>query len=296
MAKSATDINKGVLFLLLSTIMYGSYGIWSRLIGDSMGTLYQGWTRGLLITLILIPILLYKKQLIPIERKDWTWLIVFLIFTSATQAPIFYAFNHMDIGSASLLFFAPMLLTMYVVGFVFLKEKITYIKIISFIIAALGLYSLFSFSIEKFSILAASMAVFNGIASGGEVAFSKKLTGNYSPLYVSCMSWIIIVPTNLLLSIAIGEKQLFPSLTAPWLWQLCFTFVSFIAFWFVIYGLKYIESSVAGLIGLFEVVFSILFGIILFGENLTVRIIIGAILILSASSLPHLNTLLNRRK
>lgn len=276
--------------------MFGSYGVWSRLIGSSLGPLFQGWTRGLVLSVILIPLLAYRKEIIPIEKKDWKWLIVFLVFTSATQAPIFYAFNHMDIGSASLLFFVTMLLTMYVVGLVFLKEKLTSAKLASLMLASIGLYSIFSFSIQKFTLLAASMAVLNGIASGGEVAFSKKLSGDYSPLYLSLISWLIIIPTNGLLSVVIGEKQVLPTFTLFWFWQLCYILVSFFAFWFVMYGLKYVEASIGGLIGLMEVVFSILFGIVIFGENLTTKIIIGAFLILGAASFPHISILLKKQK
>lgn len=283
--------NKGVILIFLSTIMFGSYGVWSRLIGSSLGPLFQGWTRGLITSLILIPFLWSKKQIIPFERKDWKWLAIFLIFTSATQAPLFYAFNHMDIGSASLLFFVTVLLTMYVVGFLFLKEKVTAIKIISFVIALLGLITMFSFSIQKFSLLAALMAIVNGIASGGEVSFSKKLSGSYSPLYIILMSWLIIIPTNGLLSVLLGEAQLLPTFSTGWFWQFCYTIVSIFAFWSVVQGLKYVESSIGGLIGLLEAVFGILFGIVLFGEHLTLKVIIGSLLILSAAALPHINNL-----
>ena len=47
-----------------------------------------------------------------------------MVFTSLTQAPIYYAFNHMDIGSASLLFFVSMFLSMYIIGFIFLGEQL----------------------------------------------------------------------------------------------------------------------------------------------------------------------------
>lgn len=294
--QSLKQTNKGILLILFSTLMFGSYGVWSKLIGSSLGALFQGWTRGLALSVVLIPLLLYRKELIPIAKKDWGWLVVFLIFTSATQAPLFYAYTHMDIGTASLLFFVTMLITMYVVGFVFLKEKITTVKILSFLLALVGLYTVFSFSLEKFTLLAALMAVFNGIASGGEVSFSKKLTGNYSALYMSLLSWLIIIPTNGLLSVAFGEAQLLPGWQLFWLWQLCYIVASFFGFWFVMAGLKYVEASIGGLIGLLEVVFSILFGILLFGESVTTRVGMGAIVILLAAALPHLAGLMKRKQ
>jgi hypothetical protein len=45
---------KGPLLVFLSAIMFGSYGTWSRLIGTSHGVFYPGWTRALLISIILL--------------------------------------------------------------------------------------------------------------------------------------------------------------------------------------------------------------------------------------------------
>ena len=256
--------------------------------GNYFGNFFQGWTRGIIICLILIPILLWKKEIIPIKRRDWKWMAVFLIFTSLTQAPIYYAFNHMDIGTASVLFFVTVLLTMYMFGLVFLKEKITTAKIIAFVMAIIGLFITYSFSLVVFSFLAASLAVLNGIASGGEVASTKKLSQTYSPLYLTFLSWLIIIVTNAPISILLGEIQRLPEFNLPWLFQLCYVFANFFAFWFVVEGLKHVESSIGGLLGLLEVVFSILFGIIIFQETLTLKIIIGAMLVLTAAALPHL--------
>ena len=279
---------KGIIFILLSSFLFASYGVWSRLMGNYFGNFFQGWTRGIIICLILIPILLWKKEIIPIKRRDWKRMAVFLIFTSLTQAPIYYAFNHMDIGTASVLFFVTVLLTMYMFGLVFLKEKITTAKIIAFVMAVIGLFITYSFSLVVFSFLAASLAVLNGIASGGEVASTKKLSQTYSPLYLTFLSWLIIIVTNAPISILLGEIQRLPEFNLPWLFQLCYVFANFFAFWFVVEGLKHVESSIGGLLGLLEVVFSILFGIIIFQETLTLKIIIGAMLVLTAAALPHL--------
>lgn len=279
---------KGVLLILLSALMFGSYGIWSRLMGSAFDPFYQGWTRALIITVLLFPLLLVKKQCISIQRKDWKWLGVYLLFTTFTQAPLYYAFNHMDIGTATVLFFATMLLTMYLFGFLFLGEKLTNIKVVAFFIACLGLLITFSFSLIAFPIFAAGMAVLNGIASGGEVSSSKKLTGNYSALYVTWLSWVIILVTNLPLSLLLGEVQHAPSLSLAWGYQLGYVVAGIVGFWSIIEGLKYTEASIGGLIGLLEVVFSIAFGVLLFGEDLTVRSGAGALLVLCAAALPHL--------
>lgn len=270
--------------------------MWSRLMGDVFGNFYQGWTRALIIFLLLLPIILYRKEIKPMARKDIGWFIVFLFFTSLTQAPLYYAFNHMDIGTATLLFFVTMLLTMYAVGFLFLHEETSRVKVISLLIALVGLYFTFSFSIEAFTLFAALMAVLNGVASGGEVAFSKKLSGKYSPLYLVACSWLIILVTNSIISVVIGEVQHLPSFSLVWLYQAGYVVASFFGFWLIIAGLKHIEASIGGLIGLLEVVFGVGFGILIFGESLTLKVIAGGMLIIAAAALPHVQDLLAKKQ
>ncbi len=182
MTVSKMSRGKGIVFILLAALLLGSYGVWSRLLGDSFDAFSQVWIRAAIISALLLPVVLYKKQIKPLSKKDWKWFVVFFICPAVSQAPTFYAFNHMDIGTATLLLFVSLLVTMYCVGFFFLKEKLTIDKGFSFVIALIGLLLIFSFSLEKFTLFAALMAVLVGVASGLQVSFSKKLSGNYAPL------------------------------------------------------------------------------------------------------------------
>ena len=286
--------NRGIYLVLLSALMFGSYGLWSRLMGGYFAPFYQGWTRGFIILLLITPYLAWKREIVPIKRNDWRWFSVYMCFTSLTQAPLYYAYNHMDIGTATVLFFATMLLTMYAFGFGFFGEEFSKVKVAAFLVACLGLYVTFSFSLVAFSLLAASMAVLNGVASGGEISSSKRLTGNYSALYVTWLSWVMVLITNLPVSIAMGEPWHALSVSMPWFYQLGYVGASIVGFWAVIEGFKYVEASIGGLLGLLEVVFSILFGALVFHEGLTLRSGVGAALVLLAASLPHV-AVLHRR-
>ena len=287
--------NFGTVLVLLSALMFGSYGLWSKLIGPSMGNFYQGWTRSLLILVFLVPLGFVRKEIVAIKKEDRFWFIVFLVFTSLTQAPIFYAFNHMNIGTASLLFFVSMFLTMNIIGVVFFKEQLTKIKFASIFIALCGMYFVFSFSLTSFAFFAAAMAIVNGIASGGEVAFSKKLTNNYSSLYIIITSWAIILPTNLIFSLILKEPQIIPAFSYPWLWQVCYTFVALLAFWLVVVGFKYLDAGIGALLGLLEIVFSVIFGILIFKESLTISVGVGGVLIILAAALPHVQNMFQNK-
>jgi drug/metabolite transporter (DMT)-like permease len=70
--------------------------------------------------------------------------------------------------------------------------------------------------------------------------------------------------------------------------MLGFTLAGVIAFWLVIEGFKYVDASIGGLIGLLEIVFAIIFGALFFSEEITLPIIVGSLLIISAVIIPNI--------
>jgi drug/metabolite transporter (DMT)-like permease len=93
--------------------------------------------------------------------------------------------------------------------------------------------------------------------------------------------------TNMVASLALGEVQYMPALSLAWLYLGIYAVVSLLGFWFAIEGYKNTEAGVGGLLGLLEVIFAVIFGIVLFNQPLSLQVALGAILILLAAALPH---------
>lgn len=282
--------------IFISAIGFGSYGVWSKFIGEDFGIFYQGWVRSALVLLFLIPIAYFTKSFKPVKKTDLKWILIPVLFGVATQAPLYYAFINMDIGTATLIFYSMYVITSYVVGKIFLKEKITIPKIISLFLAFLGLFLIFGISLSIFSFLALLMAGVNGIASGGEVATTKKTTEKFSSLQIGIYVWAGILITHLPLSLLFGEKQIVPELNLVWLSMCAFALAGLISFWLVIEGYKYVDASIGGLIGLFEIIAGIGFGFIIFHEELTLLTYLGGGIIILSAMLPDLATILSRKK
>ncbi len=286
----------GYIMIFISAIGFGSYGVWSKFIGEDFGIFYQGWVRSALVLLFLIPIAYFTKSFKPVKKTDLKWILIPVLFGVATQAPLYYAFINMDIGTATLIFYSMYVITSYVVGKIFLKEKITMPKIISLFLAFLGLFLIFGISLSIFSFLALLMAGVNGIASGGEVATTKKTTEKFSSLQIGIYVWAGILITHLPLSLLFGEKQIVPELNLVWLSMCAFALAGLISFWLVIEGYKYVDASIGGLIGLFEIIAGIDFGFIIFHEELTLLTYLGGGIIILSAMLPDLTTILSRKK
>ncbi|PIR43874.1 hypothetical protein COV24_00440 [candidate division WWE3 bacterium CG10_big_fil_rev_8_21_14_0_10_32_10] len=278
----------GYTMILLSAIGFGSYGIWYRTIGTSFQLFSQGWVRSCIILMILVPIAFFTKKLKPIKKEDIKYLLIPLSFSVFTIAPVFYAFNHMDIGTGTLVFYASFLITTYLVGILLFNEKISYVKKVSLILAFAGLFLVFDVSLEKFSVIALILAAINGIASGGEVSTTKKVTCIYSSLQISIFIWLATLITHLPVSLILGEKVPSLSLGLPWFYMILFSIIALASFWLVVEGFKHVDASVGGLIGLSEVIFAIIFGMLIFKESISITIIFGGILILISGMLPDI--------
>ncbi len=248
--------------ILISAVGFGSYGIWSRYIGAEFGVFFQGWVRSALVLAILLPVAYFTKSFKPVKKSDLKWVITPVIFGIFTQAPLYYAFNHADIGTATLIFYATYVITSYVIGKIFMGEKIGTTKLISLQLAFLGLLSMFGLSLARFSLLALVLAAANGIASGGEVATTKKSTEKFSSLQISTYVWLGILLTHLPISVLAGERQIAFVLNPTWWAMLAFAGVGLVAFWLVIEGYKFVDASIGGLIGLLEIISGVVFGII----------------------------------
>jgi drug/metabolite transporter (DMT)-like permease len=81
---------KGYLMIFLSALGFGSYGVWSRSIGEDFGVFFQGWVRSALVLLALLPYAYFTKSFTTVRRADLKWLLTPVIFGIFTQAPIYW--------------------------------------------------------------------------------------------------------------------------------------------------------------------------------------------------------------
>lgn len=124
------DYIKGSLYVLISALMFGSYGVWSKILGPEFGIYFQGWVRSAIVLVILLPIAYFTNNLRKMDREDYGWLFTTILFGIFTQAPLHYAYIHSGIGISTVIFFAIFLLTSYVISWFFLNEKVTTVKVI----------------------------------------------------------------------------------------------------------------------------------------------------------------------
>lgn len=279
----------GVLAVFAAALLYGSYGIWSVLITAEFGIFFQSYARAIIVLLIAAPFVYFFVQWKRVVRGDYGIILLLTALGALTQAPVYYAYQNAGVGLASIFFFAAYLLAQYIVGITVFREKVTVVKVVSFALAIAGSYLIFANEIATFAVLAVLMAMLSGAASGAQVALTKLVSDKYHSMQISLYTWAGVVVTALPLSLLLGEAQHTPALTSHWFYLALFALAGLLTFVLVVYGYRYVDASLGGLIGLTEIVFAVLFGALFFAEVITLTIAIGAAIILFAAILPDLN-------
>lgn len=278
---------KGTSFVLISSLFFGTYGVWSHFMAKSFGIFSQAWTRGLIFLVLVLLFNLKFEFLKPILKKDLIWFLILGLCGGLNQAPYFFGFKHLNVGTATTLFYIALVIGGYIIGKIFFNEKITKTKWLSLFLAILGILAIYKLVLNPSQFLAASLTIFAGLLGATAVCLSKKISGNYNEVQILMGYFIFTTVINLPLAIILKDNL--PVLTDKiWLFQFGYMAAFFIANFSVIEGMKYLEASIGSLIGLAEIIFGIIFGVIFFKETISIGTVIGSILIIISAVLPNI--------
>ena len=278
---------EGAGFILMSAFFFATYGIWSRLMSSSFGVFSQSWTRGLALLVVTLILNIFFKFIKPINKKDWIWFLI-IGATALNQAPIFFGFKYLDIGTATLLFYSALVIGGYLVGKFVFKEKLTKWKLFSLLLAFLGMLIIYGLVITPDQFLAAGLMILGGLMGACGSILPKKLSQNYSGMQILISYYVAMTVVDFILAKLMNNPLPRLELNVGWLAQIGYTFSFLIANLLVIKGYKHLEPSIGSLIGLAEIIFGVVFGAVFFGEIVGWGVVIGSILILISAVLPNI--------
>ncbi len=278
---------KGSLLIVLASLCFGSYGVFSKQLAH-YDIFYLTFVRCFIIVAILLVVGVVTKQLKKIERKDYRSWAPILIATVFTITPITIAFRALPLGTASFLFYSSFTIFTYIFGKIFFKEKLGTVKIVSAIMALVGLVLVFSVDLHGLLLFPVLMAIFNGLASSAEVVSSKNVSDKYSTLQVTLMIFLAIGITHMALSFLVGENHNLELFSVSGGVITLFSLAAIFGVVTLYAGYRELDPSIGALVGLSEIVFSVLFGIILFKEQLSLTTLVGGAFIIVAAALPNI--------
>lgn len=288
-----TDVSrkaKGILFLLLASLLYSIMSVLIRFLGQNgIPPASQVFLRYIFaFTCASIYFKATSKTKIKIDKKDLPILLCTTIIGYAlTNLFVTYGFLTNQIGSTLFLLnsyaiIAPLL------GFFFLKDKVNVFNLISFALTFIALFLLFqptSFNTWK---TGAIFAVLGAVTQAIYIVLRKKL--KYPANFIMFANTLTGVAVLGFISLALDTSFYFngaishvPSVT--WIVIILFGIDNFFAWFCVTKGFEYFNNVSATLVLLAEVIFGIIFAFFFFSEIPTIATFIGGVLIILASVL-----------
>ncbi|MDE5573886.1 MAG: DMT family transporter [Muribaculaceae bacterium] len=276
---------KGSIYGLFSAAFYGMNPLFTLpLYTAGMTTNSVLFWRYLLALPILAIMVRMRGQSLKIGRRLIFPLIALGLLMGYSSLALFLSYRYMDAGIASSLLFVYPLMVALIMTF-FFHEKLTFQTILCLIMACGGIYMLYS-----------------GDSSGSTLSAAGTLLVMSSSLsyaiYIVCVNFPVIrqIPTIVLTFYVIASGWLIFGASAliegnldipssPLLWIITIalallpTVVSLIL---TTMSIQTIGSTATAILGVFEPVTALVFGVLVFGERLSVSDIIGLILILVA--------------
>jgi drug/metabolite transporter (DMT)-like permease len=277
---------KGYLLIVMASVIWGTMGIFGKFAfayGVHPVTLTA--FRILISSVaVLVPMVLFRRKLLKVERKDVPQLIVFGIFAVALQRiAYFYTVDLTTATIAAIMFYTyPIFVTVY--ASIFLKEKTTFSTILAIPLAFLGValvVKAYETSWFNANMRGLAFGMLTSILFALYFLMVKKLREHYTNwtllLYGDGIGAMVLVPTFFL---SYSEIASYPS----HLWCLIFVialFPSLTAYLLFSYALKYVESSKGSILSVIEPLSAAAFSTTILGETFEPLQLLGVALALT---------------
>lgn len=271
---------KGIAFGVLAAFIYGCTPILGKLTYlEGSNSMSLTFYRNFLSIPFLFLMLKYKKIPIQTNKTEAKKLaILSLLGSTLTALTLYGAYNYISVGMTTTIHYIyPVLVTAACI--LIFKEKVSKEKIIALILSTIGIMMFFE---GNFSIIGVSLALLSGVAYATYILFIDK--SGLNSMYPFKISLYCSIFSSIYLFIAgvISGNLVFNMSPKGWAFTILVAFfVSFLANTFIPIGVKYVGPTVTSIVGMFEPITSVVLGILILGEPVTVRNIVACILILA---------------
>lgn len=294
MNTKASKAPLGATLVVVSSIFYASYGIWTTLMGDFFGGYAASAIRSVFVAALFILLAAVLKRFEPLKlRENGKYLLGMIIASLFIWGPLYYAILTAGIGLSLTVAYASIVIWTFFFGWLWISEKFTKDKMISVALGVTGLALIFLPTSSSFAWLGLGAAVLSGFGSGANTVIVKQI--KYNATQSTLMMWLASVIGNVTMALILGQHIPTIGVRIEWVALLAFTIVSLIATWTLVTGLKFIEAGAAGVLGLLEIVFGLAFGAIFFHERPSALALLGSGIIIVAASIPYIRAYQSQR-
>jgi len=273
---------KSTSALFSAAVLYASFGLMIRELEKGYGDYFQVTARSAVAVIILLAIIIIKKQSLRVARKDWLRVGAFAVSFPVVVVLFTLATIQLKIASAVLILFAGSLIGTFFIGLKFFDEKVTKKRLVFLLLAFTGLI-VFT---EAWSGIALGsgfiLAVFAGAADGVSNSLKKTvrdLPRNTLLFYQYSVSVILSLAL-----IAITGDELLRTVdgwivAVTLLFGICLVFLGKL----LLYGFKHTGVNASTVILTSELLFVTILGYVFLSEQPTLAEAIGGVMVFIAA-------------
>lgn len=281
MTNITREKRRGMICAIISAIAFGCMPIFATNAHKSgADTIMVVFARHALTTLFILSILLIRKIDFKVDRKMMYRLIFCgVVGNTGIAITLFLSYQYISIGLATILHFIyPVVVT--VLSFTVFKEKLGVKKIVALILSIIGVYILIGFTAIKLDILGVLLALASGVLYSIYIVQvgHTKLVELDSFVLVFYVSAISAVSTFIYGSMT---NELHFTLNYDFIFNIIgVVLVSMVGLVTIAYAIKVIGPTNASIMSTLEPITSIILGVLVFTEPLTLNIVLGSLFIL----------------
>ncbi len=269
--------NVGVICAISSAVLMATIGVFSKFIGLSPETIT--FFRLFLGACFMFVFLGVQGKLPALRQKPAPAMFINGLFLAGFIFFYIHAMNHTTMANAiMIIYLAPLVAAVY--AHFFLQEKLTPLTVILLILAALGFAMILEFKIDfsgnQQRIVGLGLALLAMLCYCGFMLVNRMIKSSvyHSTFYQLLFGGLAVSPIMFLSTPEISGMQ----------WPLLIGvgfFPGFLAIYFAVVALRQLQASTFGTLAYFEPLAVIIFGWVIFDEQLTFLQISGCLLILS---------------
>ena len=275
----------GILCAILSAVCYGTNPFGALpLYEEGVNTATVLAHRFGLAVILLAIVMLIKRENFKITRHEFKVLFSLGILFAASSITYYQSFHFMDAGIAStILFVYPVMVA--VIMAVFFKEKVTAMTVIAIVMSLVGIGLLYKGGAgASLSVIGIVLCILSSLAYAVYIIVVNQSSIKMSSFKVTFYAMLVCEITLILYSFTSPELYLhaLPSARA-WSFAVWLSIVpTILSLVFMTVAVHHVGATPTAILGALEPLTAVAIGVVVFGEMLTPRLIVGILFILFA--------------
>ncbi|MBQ9556109.1 MAG: DMT family transporter [Muribaculaceae bacterium] len=275
----------GILCAVLSAVCYGTNPFGALpLYDEGVNTATVLAHRFGLAVILLAVIMLIKRIDFRVTRHEFKVLFSLGILFAASSITYYQSFHFMDAGIAStILFVYPVMVA--VIMALFFKERVTAMTVIAIVLSLVGIGLLYKGGAGvSLSVIGIILCILSSLAYAIYIIVVNQSNIKMSSFKVTFYAMLVCEITLILYSFTSPELYLRP-LPSPraWMFAIWLSIVpTILSLVFMTVAVLHVGATPTAILGALEPMTAVAIGVLVFGESLTPRLLVGILFILTA--------------